>query len=92
MILCQHADRLRAQGGLHLRHVLARKQDPARIGHALRDGVQGRGLARAVRPDDHEPLPFFHGERKPVDDFFLPKLHRQARNFQHRHAQCSFLD
>ena len=27
-----------------------------------------------------------------VDDFFLPKLHRQARNFQHRHAQCSFLD
>ena len=57
---------------------------PPRIGHALRNRLDQRGFARAVRPDEHQPLPRPKLEGKAVHHRLRAVAHRDVFRPEHR--------
>ena len=83
MLLRQHADLPGQLRRPEIAQVLSFQPNGPFIGNALSDGGDQRAFARAVRPDQHEPLAFFQRNGQAADGGIRAIAHGEIFRVQH---------
>ena len=83
MLLRQHTDLPGQLRRPEIAQVLSFQPNGSFVGNALSDGGDQRAFARAVRPNQHEPLAFFQRNGQAADGGIRAIAHGEIFHVQH---------